>query len=54
MEVSKHLVAFDSLCGATSMVTKHLLAYYSCFLNIYWILTVTVELEWGCQMCTSL
>ena len=32
MEVGKRLVAFDSLCGATSMVTKHLTAYYSCFL----------------------
>ena len=31
MAVDECLLAFDSLCGATVRVTKHLLAYYRCF-----------------------
>ena len=55
--VAECLLAFDCLCGATVMVTEHLLAYYrrfqmstrlrQSFPNIYWTPTVTVELERG-------
>ena len=54
--VTKHLLAFDSLSGATARVTKRLLAYYrqyrmstrllQLFPKVYWT-SVTAELEQG-------
>ena len=48
------LLAFDSLCGATAKITKHLLAYYSRF-RISTRLPLSLQgSNMGCQTFTSL
>ena len=52
--VAEHLLAFNSLCGATARVTERLLTYYSRF----WISTRFLlwlrSLNGDCQTCTNL
>ena len=49
--VAEPLLAFDSLCGATTRVTEHLLTYYRCF----WMSTRLLQLfPSSNHMCISL